>query len=485
MLTRLKVDGFKNLVDVDLRFGPYTCIAGANGSGKSNVFDVIAFLSALADSSFAEAIRGVRAVADEGSRLADLLHRSAAGTRDTLRFECEVLIPRTGVDEFGQSLRASGTSLRYVLELKARSGEPASGNPLELVGEELWRLSGCAAGESLSFASDPDPWLSSVLLPDVSDLPLIDCPKPGVISVHPDADPSDRGSVADAIAVGSSSRTVLSTITAKDNATAYLVRHEMRSWRRLALEVNAMRRPDSFDDPVQLGSDGSHMASTLNALVSSTDAGAPGGGDVLGQLSGRIMDVTGELRTVEVDVDRARESLRIVGKDKHGIAHDARSMSEGTLRFLALALLEFDSSSGLVCLEEPENGLHPSRIESAAWLLQGIALDTGFQDGEDNPLRQVIVSTHSPGIVRFSPADSVLMADVVDHFDSKLGGRTRTAHFRPLADSWRARAQPETRPVFITELLSYLGYVPVVEPEDVPENRVDRYADVRTSALTG
>jgi AAA15 family ATPase/GTPase len=48
MLTRLRVTGFKNLVDVDVRFGPFTCIAGANGVGKSNLFDAIGFLSALA-----------------------------------------------------------------------------------------------------------------------------------------------------------------------------------------------------------------------------------------------------------------------------------------------------------------------------------------------------------------------------------------------------------------------------------------------------
>lgn len=29
MLTRLQVRGFKNLVDVDVRFGPFTCIAGS------------------------------------------------------------------------------------------------------------------------------------------------------------------------------------------------------------------------------------------------------------------------------------------------------------------------------------------------------------------------------------------------------------------------------------------------------------------------
>ena len=41
MLTRLKSNGFKNLVDFSLDFGPYTCIAGPNGVGKSNIFDAI------------------------------------------------------------------------------------------------------------------------------------------------------------------------------------------------------------------------------------------------------------------------------------------------------------------------------------------------------------------------------------------------------------------------------------------------------------
>ncbi len=54
MLTRLKANGFKNLVDVDIRFGPFTCVAGANGVGKSNLFDAIMFLSALADKSLVD-----------------------------------------------------------------------------------------------------------------------------------------------------------------------------------------------------------------------------------------------------------------------------------------------------------------------------------------------------------------------------------------------------------------------------------------------
>jgi AAA15 family ATPase/GTPase len=60
MLTRLKVTGFKNLVDVDIYFSPFTCIAGANGVGKSNLFDAIKFLSALADHTLIEAALSIR-----------------------------------------------------------------------------------------------------------------------------------------------------------------------------------------------------------------------------------------------------------------------------------------------------------------------------------------------------------------------------------------------------------------------------------------
>lgn len=75
MLTRLKVSGFKNLVDVDVRFGPFTCVAGANGVGKSNLFDAIRFLSAIADRPLIDAAKAIR---DEGERTGDvrsLFHR--------------------------------------------------------------------------------------------------------------------------------------------------------------------------------------------------------------------------------------------------------------------------------------------------------------------------------------------------------------------------------------------------------------------------
>lgn len=60
MLTRLKIGWFKNLVDVDARFGPFTCIAGTNGVGKSNLFDAIQFLAALTEKPLIDAAPSVR-----------------------------------------------------------------------------------------------------------------------------------------------------------------------------------------------------------------------------------------------------------------------------------------------------------------------------------------------------------------------------------------------------------------------------------------
>src|SRR6267142_2184118 len=99
MLTRLKVTGFKNLVDVDIRFGPFTCIAGVNGVGKSNLFDAIRFLSALADRPFLEAAKCVR---DEDGKTGDvrsLFHRVENIPDAEMAFEAEMIIPEKGYDD--------------------------------------------------------------------------------------------------------------------------------------------------------------------------------------------------------------------------------------------------------------------------------------------------------------------------------------------------------------------------------------------------
>lgn len=138
MLTRLQVKGFKNLVDVDVRFGPFTCIAGANGIGKSNLFDAIFFLSALAEIPLLDAAMSVR---DETGRSGDvrtLFHRTGDSYTNEMSFEAEMIVPPEGTDDLGQPARAKITFLRYAVRLAYRreEGAPAPGR-LELLEESL------------------------------------------------------------------------------------------------------------------------------------------------------------------------------------------------------------------------------------------------------------------------------------------------------------------------------------------------------------
>src|SRR6202451_2262390 len=107
MLTRLRVSSFKNLVDVDISFGAFTCIAGVNGVGKSNLLDAVVFLSALADGPLLDAALSVR---DQGAKTGDirgLFHHVGDHFDEEMTFEAEMIIPETGTDDLGQRAQAS------------------------------------------------------------------------------------------------------------------------------------------------------------------------------------------------------------------------------------------------------------------------------------------------------------------------------------------------------------------------------------------
>ena len=129
---------------------------------------------------------------------------------------------------------------------------------------------------------------------------------------------------------------------------------------------------------------------------------------------------------IEVEVsDLGEAELRI---REGGVAIPARVLSEGTLRMLGLlALAGAKSPPALVGFEEPENGIHPRRIEMIAELLT-----TRASLGQT----QYIVTTHSPLLSDRMPDDSLLVV-------RRAGGRTRVD---PFADWGASRShRPQRR----------------------------------------
>ncbi len=480
MLTRLKVNGFKNLVDVDVRFGPFTCIAGANGVGKSNLFDAIHFLSALADRPLVDAALSVR---DEGGRTADirsLFHRVGSEYASEMTFEAEMIVPKSGVDDLGQTAEASITFLRYSLALAYRADDSKRAfGFLELIKEELTHITLGEARKHLLFPHKPE-WLKSAVSGQRRVPFFISTEGEGInraIKLHQDGGSSGRPLSRSAINLP---RTVLSAANAAESPTALLARREMQSWHLLQLEPSALREPDEFTAPTRLGMDGSFLPATLYHLARSLGAAAGPSGlrseeadreseaQTYSSIAGRLSELIHDVRDVTVDRDERRELLTVQVTGRDGTSHPARALSDGTLRFLALAVLELDpEAQGVICLEEPENGIHPERIAAMLRLLQDIAADTSQPVTAQNPLRQVIINTHSPAVVGQIPDESLLVAEPKDAM--RNGSHFQKVCFSCLPDTWRTTEAAGRDMVSIVargKLISYLNPFPAQEPQE-------------------
>lgn len=163
MLTRLKVSGFKNLVDVDVRFGPFTCVAGTNAVGKSNLFDAINFLSALSDRPLIDAAMSVRDEDGRTTELRSLFHCVGERYDDELSLEAEMIVPPEGVDDLGPKATATTTFLRYSITLAYRKDNDYHPlGRLELLKEELTYIKQRDAPKQLLFPHKVS-WRKSVV----------------------------------------------------------------------------------------------------------------------------------------------------------------------------------------------------------------------------------------------------------------------------------------------------------------------------------
>ena len=472
MLTKLKVTGFKNLVDVDVRFGPFTCIAGINGVGKSNLFDAIMFLSALSEKPLLDAAKSVRDEEGRTSDIRSLFHRVGNEFGNQMTFEAEMIVPQHGIDDLGQEAFASITSLRYSITLGYRADNGHKSGGLELLREELTHINKGDAAKHFLFPHSTSSWRSSAVTGRRSGGDFISTEGEGkerVIKLHQDGGGHGRPR---SILAASLPRTVLSTANVAENPTALMAKRELQSWRLLQLEPAALRKPDEISAPTKLGEDGAHLAATLYHLPKTQQhaeqkngAGIDPAIAVYAQVANRLSDLIDDVKEISVDYDEKRELLTAMVTGRDGTPHSARSLSDGTLRFLALSVLELDSeASGLICLEEPENGIHPERIPAMLNLLKDIAMDTDEPIGPDNPLRQVIINTHSPAVVAQIPEDSLLVAESVEM--NEAGRRFKVVRFCPLPDTWRQkRLNGDVAVVSKGRLLSYLNPVAPDDPD--------------------
>ncbi|SVA67129.1 uncharacterized protein METZ01_LOCUS119983 [marine metagenome] len=465
MLTRLKVSCFKNLADVDVRFGPFTCVTGPNGVGKSNLFDAIQFLSALTELPLTEAALSVR---NAGGRTADLrsLFRHTDGHyAEEMSFEAEMIIPGSGVDALGQKSTASTTFLKYSVTLAYRpdangiSGNYRSFGALEIIKEELDHINIGEATKHLLFPHKPA-WRRTVIHGRRT-TPFISTEMDGstrVITIHQDG----TGGGPLSWTATDLPRTVLSVANTAATPTAVLARREMQSWRVLHLEPSALRRPDEFTASPRLRCDGLHLPSMLYHIAGRNARTSDLPEDetlekTYHHVVNRLSELINDIQTIWVDHDQRQELLTLFAMTRDGTVHPARELSDGTLRFLAFAVLEMDPDAhGLLCVEEPENGIHPERIPAMIRLLRDIAVDASRPAGPTNPPRQVIINTHAPTVLSQITDDSFLIAEPRD---GDRQSQNQRLCFSSVRETWRQKAHEPVTTISRDDLLSRLNLV--------------------------
>lgn len=459
MLTRLRVQGFKSLLDVEIFFGPFTCFIGPNAAGKSNIFDAIRFLSLLAKHPIMDAASQLRASGGRPATPQTLFTLFGDFVAPQIRLEADLLIEREVIDDYSVTAEATKSPLRY--EIAFRLDTTKRPHRIELIHESLSPIPKDDPTRMLGFENSSKFKASCQFgQRTVSFISTELQNNEPIVALHQDKRSGRLRKFPAKGALG----TTLQGINSSEYPTALAARKEMLSWQTLMLEPSAMRSPSSYRDSERIDSRGANLPAAVNRLERSEKEK----GQVCAELTNRLAALVEDVRDIRVVDDPKTDTLTLEAKDASGVYHAARSLSDGTLRFLTLCALCIDPlAKGVICLEEPENGIHPERIPAMISMLRDIAVDTKYSVGLDNPLRQVVVNSHSPDVLAVCQPSEAIYVSGVELSRGNSKGQVTETHVPPR--SWRI-GKPRQLALALGQLQPYL-------PQGWSSNQLQQWFD--------
>lgn len=339
---------------MELEMEPLTVLIGPNGSGKSNFIDVMGLLKALpTDLGAVLRERGSGDWAWQGgSRSTNI------GAPKGQRANTEVR------EELPQATTISVGLKGYVKPFAINSAGPHLSYLLRMIS---WQGGMYVAGEQI----DAEGSETAFIARDIHEVALRDKTSAAVKVNIKEYSVTNQESILTAI---------------KDMRRYPEVTHIGESLKNIHLYRNwvfgrqsPIRLPQKNDLRNNvLHEDGGNLGLVLNRLVKNYD--------VKQRLVGLLRDLYDGLLDLHIDVEYG--SVQVFLQENNATVPATR-LSDGTLRYLyLLALLCDPSPPALVCLEEPELGLHPDILPGMARLLR-----------EASERCQLIVTTHSDVIV--------------------------------------------------------------------------------------
>lgn len=340
------VHGFRSIRAIDdLKLGPINVLIGANGSGKSNFLALLEFVQEIAIDDPTERVRRLKEYSQRSGGAEKILH---FGSKATSHINAEIGI-------------AGGGQLDFNLWASADDS-------LKLFGE----------GYQIGFSS--------------SDSQGLDALNESINQVRA-AEQRNDFDAARRISQQYDQR-ILSGL-----------RSQVALWRRYHFhdtsESAPLRKTADLHDNRFLRSNGANLAAFLYLLREKHESSYRAIRDVVRLAAPFFSDFV--LQPLELNPETIRLEWRHVQSDAY---FDAASLSDGTLRFIALAtalLQPLDLRPPVILIDEPELGLHPYAVTLFAALVRQAAVET-----------QIVVATQSPTLLDHFEPEEVLVADLVD-----------------------------------------------------------------------
>jgi predicted ATPase len=398
MLTRVEIDGFKSFEHFVLDLQPFTVIFGANATGKSNLFDALRLLSRLASMDLASAFAGSESGREGDASRGDPIEqfrKVSSGTCRQITIAVEVLLPRNIRDPHGGEADLSQTRIRYEIVIERHEGQ---GRDRLVVTKE----------EAVPIRRDRDGWKPGGQGPSQAfeeafvvrrrKSPFISTQEENghvVLHLHQEGR-QGRKRPADTV-----SATVLSSITTIDFPHLYALKEELRSIQFLHLIPEALRAPSPIMAPDLLTTDGRNLASVLARIELETKDEIHPRGEIT-EIRNAVSTLVPGILDIHVRYDETERRHRVELETSDGLTLSARVASDGTLRMLALvAMIHDPRCPGVICFEEPENGVHKTRLVLLIDMLRQSCSDPSDEDVLlDEPLRQILLNTHSPVVAK-------------------------------------------------------------------------------------
>lgn len=309
MLESLEIAGFRSVVDVQLDLGQLTVVLGANGTGKSNLYQSLAVLQAAARGTLAAhfaAQGGLASALWAGPRSKGPVRMTVAARWQDLGFTLELGLP-TPPSPF-----PTDPVIKRELVTAAETGA--------ILAERTNRSAMVRDDEGTRTLFPVELWESESLLSQVID--------PRRLPVPADI---------------------------RDRILSWRLYHQLRSDSQAAC-----RRPRTLCFTPVLDPSGDDLAAAWLTIDEIGDADAA---------RGAIADAFPGA-AISVAVDDYGQGL--VQLTRPGLRRplSAAELSDGTIRFLALAVaLTSPRPPGLLALNEPETSLHPSLLGPLAGLI--------------------------------------------------------------------------------------------------------------------